>query len=369
MAKKYRIGIIGSTGRGNYGHALDEAFVGVENCENVAIADDNADGLAKTAEKLKVTQTFADYRKMMDKVKPDIVVIGPRWMDQHRAMAVEAAKRGVHIYMEKPFCRNLEEADQIVDACERTHTKLAVAHPTRYSPKLDRVKRLIEAGRFGKVLEYRMRGKEDRRGGGEDLWVLGSHVIDKVRGLAGHPKWCFAQVEEGGEPVSKKHVKEGAEGIGPLAGDSIRAMFGMADGSTAYFSSVRNTAGNPTRYGLRIYCSHGLIEILEGTMPSVKCLRDRSWSPARSDQKWLNVSSKGWDQPEDLKGPLYDTRHMLAVTDLITSIEKDHEPKCGMYEARGVVEVIASIFESHRQGGPVKLPLENRKNPLTMLKA
>ncbi len=367
MAKKYRVGIIGSTGRGNYGHALDEAFVGIENCENVAVADDNAGGRANTANKLKVEQTFADYRKMMDKVKPDIVVIGPRWLDQHRDMAVAAAERGIHIYMEKPFCRNLEEADQIVDACERTHTKLAIAHPTRYSPKLNRVKRLIEAGRFGKVLEYRMRGKEDGRGGGEDLWVLGSHIVDEVRELAGHPKWCFAQVEEGGEPASKKHVKEGAEGIGPLAGDSIRAMYGMPDGSTAYFGSVRNTAGRPSRFGLQIYCSHGLIEILTGTMPSVKCLRDRGWSPARSGQKWLDVSSKGWDQPEDLKGPLYESSHTLAVTDLITAIEKGREPKSGMYEARGSVEMIAAVFESHRQGRPIQLPLKNRKNPLTML--
>jgi predicted dehydrogenase len=367
MAETFRVGIIGRTGHGDYGHALDEAFAGVPNVEIVAVADDDPTGLAKMAAKHNVRQAFADYRKMLDIVRPDIVVISQRWLDQHRDMAVAAAERGIHIYMEKPFCRSLAEADQIVDACERTQTKLAIAHPTHYSPKLDRVKRLLEAGRFGKVLEYRGRGKEDRRGGGEDLWVLGTHVMDMIRVLAGHPKWCFAKVSQDGHPVTAADVVEGAEGIGPLAGDAIHAVYGMPDGTTAYFSSVRNVAGNPTRYALQVYCSHGIVEVLEGTMPPVKCLRDRSWSPARSGKPWLNVSSQGFDKPETLTDPKYDSRHRLAVDDLRAAIQEQREPKSSMYAARGATEMIVAIFESHRVGGPVALPLANRQNPLTML--
>ncbi len=161
----------------------------------------------------------------------------------------------------------------------------------------------------------------------------------------------------------------GADGLGPLAGDLVRAMYRMPDGSTAYFASVRNVAGNPTRYGLRVYCSHGLIELLEGTMGSVKCLRDRSWSPARSHQEWLDVSSEGWDKPETRTDAKYSSRHRLAVEDLLSAIENNREPKGGMYEARGSVEMIAAVFESHRLGQPVTLPLQNRQNPLTMLEA
>ena len=58
---------------------------------------------------------------------------------------------------------------------------------------------------------------------------------------------------------------------------------------------------------------------------------------------------------------------LLAVKDLLSAMEEDRQPECSVYEARQTVEMIASVFESHRQGGPVKLPLVNRKNPLTML--
>jgi hypothetical protein len=161
---------------------------------------------------------------------------------------------------------------------------------------------------------------------------------------------------------------EGAEGIGPLAGDAIHAMYGLADGTTAYFASVRNVAGNPTRFGLQVYCSHGIVEVLEGTMPTVKCLRDRGWSPARSGKEWLDVSSQGFDKPETLTDPRYFSRHRLAVDDLLAAIEAQRQPKGGNLDAaRGATEMIAAIFESHRVGGPVALPLANRRNPLTML--
>ena len=367
MPKKYRVAVIGRTGRGNYGHAVDTVWREGPNTEVVAVADDNKAGLAAAAKRLNITQTFLDYRKMLDKVKPDIAAICPRWSDQHRDMAVAAAERGIHVYMEKPFCRSLVEADEIVTACERTHVKLAIAHPTRYSPTLNTVKELIAAGRIGKVLEYRGRGKEDRRGGGEDLWVLGTHVLDMIHALGGQPQWCSANVMVDGKPVTKKDVVEGAEGIGPLAGDTVRAMYGMPDGSAAYFSSHRNARGKPSRYGLQIFGSLGIIEMLEGTLPSVKILEDSSWSPGRSGATWQHVSSAGIGKPEPLKGKRYTIRHYHAIIEFLAAIEEDRQPLGGVYTARAVTEMILAVFESHRTGKTVAMPLENRIHPLTLL--
>jgi len=366
MAKIYRVGVIGRTGRGDYGHDVDGAWKAVPRTQVVAIADDDKMGLAATARKLGVDQTFVDYRQMLDKAKPDIVAVCPRWVDQHRDMIVAAAERGMHVYMEKPLCRTLAEADEIVAACERTHTKVAVAHPTRYSPKIPLIKQMIASGKLGKVLEYRGRGKEDKRGGGEDLWVLGSHVMDMIRAIGGDPQWCFAQVMQNGQPVTKKDVVEGNEGLGPLAGDSIQAMYGMPDGSTAYFSSVRNTGGRPPRYGLTIYGSSGILELLEAVIPSLKYLPDSSWSPGRSKAQWQDVSTAGVGQPEPLQSAEYTARHTVAINDLLDAIEKDRQPLCSAYEARGAIQMIAAVFESHRVGGPVQLPLKTRVNPLTL---
>jgi predicted dehydrogenase len=363
--KTYRVGIIGRTGKGGYGHALDTAWSAVPQTRVVAVADDNKSGLGAAARKLKLQRSFLDYRKMLDEAKLDIVAVCPRWVDQHAAMVLAAAERGIHVYMEKPFCRTLEEADRIVATCEKTHARVQIAHPTRFSPLIDTIKKLIADGAIGTLLEFRGRGKEDRRGGGEDLWVLGSHVLDMIRALHGAPSSCYARVGWKGHSVSGDDVFEGPEGIGPLAGDNLQAVYQMKDGVTAHFASVRNQAGNPRRYGLQIYGSRGVIELIEGTLPSVQYLGDPSWSPGRSGASWQHVSSAGIGKPEPLKGPRYQARHTLGILDLLDAIESGREPSCGMHEGRGVVEMIAACFESHRIGAPVQLPLKSRANPLT----
>ena len=92
MAKKYRIGVIGHTGRGNYGHGLDTVWGELPNCEVVAVADADESGRKATADRIKAPKAFADYRQMLDEVKPDIVAVAPRWVDHRRLGAWRAGE-------------------------------------------------------------------------------------------------------------------------------------------------------------------------------------------------------------------------------------------------------------------------------------
>jgi predicted dehydrogenase len=363
--KTYRVAVIGHTGKGNYGHGIDTVWLKIPQCQIVGVADADEKGLASAVTRLKAPKGFADYRTMLDELKPDIVAIGPRWLDQHRDMCVAAAQRGMHMYMEKPFCRTPAEADEIIKACEKSDVKLALAHQTRYSPKLQVIRDLIDDGKLGTILELRGRGKEDKRGGGEDLWVLGSHVMNLIHFFGGEAKWCFAHVTEGGEPVRKEHVKQGNEGIGPLAGDTVTAMYGLDSGATAYFGSKRDAVGN--RFGLQIYGSKGIVEILTGSLPSASFLADPAWSPGRTKSAWQPISSQGVGVPETLGDGGLDGGNVMAVKDLLEAIENDRQPECSMYEGRTTIEMISAVFESHRVRGPITFPLQTRENPLSLL--
>lgn len=374
MRKKYRIGVIGHTGRGDYGHGIDRVWLELPECEIVGVADADPAGLATAVGRLRAPKGYADYRQMLDELKPDIAAVCPRWIDQHHAMVMAAAERGIHVYMEKPFCRTPQEADEIVAACERNRVKLAIAHQTRWSPKLQVVGELVSQGAIGDVLELRGRGKEDHRGGGEDLWVLGSHVMNLIYYFGGPPKWCFAQVLQDGKPATKQHVVAGNEGIGPLVGDAIVAMYGLDKGVTAYFASQRHAGrfgaqrtAPGQRFGLQIFGTRGVIEILTGYLPPVHILQDTMWSPGRSGRKWVPVSSQGIGKPEPLVDGGLHAGNVLACRDLIAAIEQDRYPECNVLEAHNTVEMIAAVFESHRLGGPVALPLSNRNNPLELL--
>lgn len=364
MANEYRVAVIGHTGKGNYGHGIDTVWLDLSNAKIVAVADPVEAGRETAKKRLKVDKTYADYVKMLEKEKPDIVAICPRWIDQHHEMVMAAISAGHHVYMEKPFCRDLKEADEIVKACETKNVKLAIAHQTRYSPKLAVVKKLIEDGAIGKVLEIRGRGKEDRRGGGEDLWVLGSHVMNLIQYFGGEADWCFADVREQGNPVTKNDIAPGAEGIGPLAGDQVRAMYGLQENITGHFDSMRNAPGG--RFGIQIFGSKGVIEVLTGYLPDVHILQDPSWSPGRSKKTWQPISSNGINQPETLGKNGLHSGNIAACNDLIQAIEDDRLPECNHYEARATVEMIAGVFESHRLSKPVPLPLKTRVNPLTL---
>ncbi len=368
MAESYRVAVIGSTGRGNYGHGLDVVWRDLPQAELVAVADDHPEGLDAAKARLGIETGYADYRKMLTEVKPDIVSICPRWLDQHRDMVLMAAAEGVKgIYLEKPLCRTLEEADAMVSACQTNNVKLAVAHQTRYSPILAVIYRMIHEGRIGRVLEIRARGKEDQRGGGEDLWVLGTHVLDLMHYLGGNPKWCFGSVFQEGEPVDASHVQEGKEGIGPLAGDQIQATYALENGVFGYFNSTRNAQAEPSRFGIMIYGDQGILAMNTGYLPSASWLPDPSWTPARTGKRWIPITSGGPGQPETLENGGLHAGNVLASQDLIAAIEDNRSPESSLEAARTTTEMIVSIFESHRVGKKVYFPLQNRKNPLSEL--
>jgi len=367
MPSKYRVAVIGHTGKGNYGHNVDLGWTHLPECEIVGVADAHEGGLKKAMARLKTSNGFRDYRKLLDEARPDFVSICPRWLDAHRDMLLAAAERGIHVYMEKPFCRTLEEADEIVAACEKHKIKLAIAHTTRYSPRLQAVRDLIYDEKIGQILELRGRGKEDHRGGGEDLWVLGSHVMNLMHQFGGEASWCFATVTQDGHPIRKEDVQPGNEGIGPLAGDALQAMYGMQDGITGFFASRRRANGGGRRFGLQICGSKGIIEIGTGYLPYVYYLPDPSWSPGRTAKKWLPVSSVGVGKEEPYKDASHVAGNVVACRDLIAAVEEDRLPECNQYEARTTVEMIAAVFESHRLGRPASMPLKNRQNPLTLL--
>ena len=193
-APRLKAAIIGDTGRGNYGHGIDMIFAGRTNIEVVALSDPNDAGRAKVQQRTGARRTYADYREMIERERPDLVAIGPRWSDQHHAMASAALQAGAHVYSEKPLTQTLAAADSLIALATQNGRKIAVAHPTRIAPSTLHMKRRLEDGLIGDLVGIRLHGKQDKRAGGEDLVVLGDHQMDLVRFFAGDPEWCSARV-------------------------------------------------------------------------------------------------------------------------------------------------------------------------------
>jgi len=364
MPRTYRVAVIGRTGKGNYGHGLDVVWKALDNVQIVAVADEDAKGRAAAAARLGVKNAYADYREMLDKEKPQIVSVADRFLDLHKDMVLACANAGASIFLEKPMARTLEEADAMVTACEKHHVKLAIAFQTRYSPRIDRIKELIADGKLGEILEMRSRGKEDARGGGQDLMVLGTHLFDLMRIFAGEPRWCFARILQDGRPATRSDVKEGGENMGPVLGDDIFATYAFDKGIVGTFGSHKAKNGAGERFGLSLYGSKGAIHLTTGTLPAAYLVEDPSWAPGRGKATPQAITSAGLGKPETLKDGSLEHGNIWIVKDLIDAIEQDRQPRGSMYDGRASLEMILAVYESFRLKGPAELPMKNRKHPL-----
>ncbi|MDB4749279.1 Gfo/Idh/MocA family oxidoreductase [Rubripirellula sp.] len=365
----WSVGVIGHTGRGDYGHGLDTVWRHFPNTTVTAVADANALGLARELGKLglKAEKGYSDYRIMLKEVRPEIVAICPRHLDQHRDMILAAVDEGVKgIYVEKPFVQTLKQLDEVVKACRTSGAKLAVAHRNRYHPVLQTIDQLIADGKIGRLLEIRGRGKGDRRGGAEDLWVLGSHVLNLMAYFGGSPQTCSATLYREGRKVLASDRVLGREGLGWLAGDELHATYRFAKGITGYFDSIANDGTGNFGFGMDLVGSQGRIQIWCDDSPLARFVSGNPFQPTETPRQILPISTAGVGQVEPIAGlhqKVY--QHIVPVADLIDAIRQDREPICGLEDAGATVEMVCGVFESHRLGRTVEFPLLQREHPLS----
>src|SRR5262249_2815221 len=194
--------------------------------------------------------------------------------------------------------------------------------------------------------------------------VLGTHIMDLMRYLAGDPRWCYARVSQAGKPVVKQDVRQGGEGMGPVAGDHITALYGFVRGAVGHFETHKTKPGG--RFGLQICGRKGIIQLTTGSLSAAYFLADPTWFPGRSKAAWKEITSAGVGKPEPLKDDGLGMGNVWIARDLLEAIEKDRQPLGSMYDGRAALEMILAVYESHRLKGPVELPLTNRKHALTM---
>ncbi|HVE39075.1 MAG TPA: Gfo/Idh/MocA family oxidoreductase [Planctomycetota bacterium] len=356
--------VYGHTGRGGYGHGLDVCFSGIDNVKVVAVADPDEKGREAAAKRIGIMRTYSSFAEMLDQEKPQLASHGPRWVEKRLEMLTIAAERGVDVYMEKPIALSLEEADAIVAVTEKHGTKIVVAHQYRLLPHMRQLKKLLDEGLIGQLLEIRTRGKEDQRAGGEDLMVLGTHCMYLMRFFAGDPLCCTARVTQDGRDVTPEDRRAATEPLGPIAGDTIHATYAFDKGVQGYFASQKVPKGEGGRFQCTLYGSKGIAHVEIGTDAPVAYLPEPRWIPGKSAWQPLPGAPSN-DHPSGLKGTAAANRYI--VEELIRIRGTRERSPVDIYEARATLEMIQAVYAAHLSGGRAAFPLKNRKHPLGSL--
>ncbi len=130
----------------------------------------------------------------------------------HRDLAVEAAKAGKHILLEKPLASDLEEADEIKKAVEEAGVRIMIAHVLRFVPAYQVMRDAVVEGKIGhiqlvsmvRVVPHRDQTK-DKSLASSGEWSLDPHLyggavmdfnihdFDYICWLMGKPKSIYSK--------------------------------------------------------------------------------------------------------------------------------------------------------------------------------
>ena len=353
--KTYRAAAIGHTGAGNFGHGLHIAYKNIENVEFIAISDPDEAGRAKAAEETDALRSYADYRDMLEKETLDIVSVCPRWTSEHVAMVTACLEAGCSVYSEKPMTSTLADGDIIVETAKKHGLKVAVAHQAVYLPATHAIKQMLDEGKIGTIQAIYASGKQDHRGGGEDMIVLGTHLFNMMRFFVGNVAWMQSHVTKDGKEIAYGDDHEPTEPVGPVAGDCINSYFAFESGVSGFFQSRKDQAGSG-RYGMEIVGSEGTFSLRGDVANRLMVYPYPVLVPSNLEQEWEAI---------DLDQTPFSSGNELAIRDLIDAIENDRKPISAAEDAVAALEMILGAYESQLTGGRVPFPIENREHPLS----
>ncbi len=323
----------------------------------------------KTAEDFALKYNTRPYRaihQMVKENKTDLVIVCTPHMF-HKLPAIEAAEAGSNVLVEKPFASDLQDCDEIINACKKNNVKLGVISQRRWYSPVKRVKEAIEQGKIGKpvlatvtLLGWRdkayydadaWRGTWRMEGGGVLvnqsphqldilLWYMGE--VDEVYGIWKNLNHPYIEVDDTALAIVK--FKSGAIGNILVSNSQKPGIYGKVHVHGENGASV----GVQTDGGAMFIA--GMTEVAE---PPVNDL----WT-VPGEEKLL----KKWNKQDTVTFNNCDPivcYMQCQIEDFINAIRNDTEPAVSGKAGRRTVELFTAIYRSTRDNVPVKFPLKH----------
>lgn len=314
MSVKPRICVIGG---GIFGLMHLRAFHQLKQegrCEFLALAD-VSEKTRRLREQEFGVRTYADFREMLDKEKPHGVTIAtPDHL--HRAIAMEALNRGVHVFVEKPMDITVEGCREMVEAAASRGLVLEVDFHKRYDPYHQQLYRLAREGKLGQI-EYGYAWMEDRIEVPRDWWPSWAGQSSPAWFLAIHMVDLFLWVAQTrGRRVFATGARKKLASIGVDAWDSI-SMHAELEGDISFQCQVcwilPDAFEAVVNQGMRIVGTEGMMEVDSQSRGAESCFA--------SDGKMATYNLGFFTERRDKAGNLtYCGYGLEAITDFADNL-------------------------------------------------
>jgi len=311
---------------------------------------------------------YTDYHDILERKDIEAVtIVTPNYL--HAPMAIEAAKAGKHVAVEKPLCINLKEADEMIKAVKKAGVLDLYCENLCFAPSYSMAKDIIDEGGLGDVYmvrcreaggvgvspelkEYLASQKEPvtwyadyKKAGGGMLLSTGIHCITYIRHILNRETATKVYAElktimfpdERIEDVALVTVRYKGGQLGWID-TAISALGTYDDRAEIYGTQGTIFLDMYRRNPILVYSQPGYGPI-GGSMFEPVLGADKNWSYPIPDEK----RSLGY---------WHEERHFMKC------ILAGNRPKVNFDDGRASVEVVMAAYKSHATGNAVSLPLQ-----------
>jgi len=337
--KQVSLGLIGA---GRIAKIHSSCIAEISNAKLVAVADLVPDRAKEIAEEYKAN-AYKDYKELLKRKDIDAVIVAVP-THAHRAVTVDAAEAGKHVYCEKPMALTLREADEMIKAAKKAKVKLMIGEQVRFL--FNKVKKLLDEGTVG------------------DINIIRSYL------LGWPPSDWMCNPKEGGGMIIDTSVHN-ADLIRWLTGSEVERVYAESkafmidkckemktEDNAIYLLKMKNgvigevysswTGKGTGGFSLEIFGTKGMMFSHPLNQPLMV------FSAKKVPNEFI---SEGWTLTSFLP-PIKASGWFDSLKHFIDCIIEDKEPIVNGKEGRADLEVVLAAYKSSKTAKPIGLPLK-----------
>jgi UDP-N-acetyl-2-amino-2-deoxyglucuronate dehydrogenase len=317
-----------------------------DRAELVAVCDVDPTALRQAVDATGA-RGYESLRDVLSQTDVDAVILAtPSGL--HPEQAIQAAEAGRHVITEKPMATRWSDGQRMVHVCDAAGVRLFVVKQNRLNATLQRLKRAVDAKRFGRIYmvtinvfwsrpqayydSARWRGTWEFDGGA--FMNQASHYVDLL-------DWLIGPVEsvQAYTATLERNIQVEDTGVA-----SIRWRTGaLGSVNVTMLTYPRNYEGSITIVGEKGTARVGGVAVNE----------IQHWEFADGSAHEEDVRSANYETTS-----VYGFGHPLYYDNVIRVLRGEAEPATDGREGLRSLEILIAIYLSARDGRRISLPLE-----------
>lgn len=351
--KVFNVAVIGC---GRISYKGIEAIVNNKEClrlvaacdpvEDKAVAKKN-EYLEKINREVKVN-VYKDYKDMIEQENIDIVYIATE-SGYHPEISINCMNKGINVIVEKPMALSTKEAEEMIACAKKNGVKLCIAHQNRFNKAVQKLRKEIEAGSFGKLVNGTARILWNRNMGyyeqapwrgtyeldGGTLMNQCIHNIDLLQ-------WMMnSEVDTVYAQCGTFLRKIEGEDFGAIIVKFKNGAIGIIEGSACVYP--KNLEETLSIFGEKATICIGGIAVN----------KIETWRVEGSEESEEAVLAAQDDDPDNV----YGSGHTMLFKDVVDAIGSNREPLISGEDGIKPLEIILAAYKSSVTGMPVKFPM------------